>query len=288
MGNFIARPFGQYPSDSSTSTNNSSNDDSPVKITSVEVNADEIGENKEQTQEQGQSRRRSRLIPPRTYDLHITVANDTNIEDLEEVVKSFNWKIHDIRNVQGTTADGSYRHIIVSQKYTGYHPLTEMNRMAREIANNGENVIRKKVELHFNGYESDVPSMYKNSPDNEIPGIIEVHYKCKKRGIFRFSENAIDYLNQQKLALSFNARTSRPIISQRYDSLDTFVMKGISPDISLPKYLEEVEREVVIFDSNNSLDSFWPMCDMAETIFPKENSKPSYEFLPEFIMKNDF
>lgn len=189
------------------------------------------------------------------YDLHITVNPDT----FDKFVIREPWQIHDIRNVQGAP------HLIISQKYIGESPHNELENIAQELERFGAEILRKKIELHFNEYH-DIQNV-----QTDI-GIIEIHYKYRKPGVFGVTKEQIDELNKKKVALSFNVSKMRPIISVRFQNKEMYLVG--KADKRLPEYLEQEELEIVIFDSNNQLDSFWPMRTTADEklsfdLFPK-------------------
>ena len=111
-------------------------------------------------------------------------------------------------------------------------------------------LLRKKTELHFDNYR-DIQNLC--SP----VGTIEVHYKCRKRNIFQVAGEQIEELNKKKMALSFNASTKRPIVSFRFCDAKAYRKGKLNKP--LPWFLSEEEREIVLFDTNQKLDSFWPM-----------------------------
>lgn len=170
-----------------------------------------------------------------TYDLHLTVDPRT----FNAAAMGPLWKLHDIQNVQGIP------HLIVSQKYTGHDFYGELQQMADKLEKNGVYILRRKIELHFSG------------EDTNAEGIVEIHYKCRNRGVFFVPEEHIGELNRKKLAFSFNMSTARQIVSARFLNLNAW-RKGKASD-PLPDWIEEEEREIVIMDTNQSLDSFWPM-----------------------------
>ena len=191
----------------------------------------------------------------RVYDLHITV----NPDGFNPLFVKPPWQIHDIHNVQGAP------HLIISQKYTGNFLYRELERMAEVLQTHGALIKRKKIELHFR-------DCAEARRARNAFGIIEVHYKCKQRGVFPVRKTQIQELNKKKLALSFNMATNRPIISARFSNLETYE-NGKASD-ALPVFLGEEEREIVIMDTNNELDSFWPLrtandCRLVFSEFPQ-------------------
>lgn len=177
------------------------------------------------------------------YDLHITI-DPIGIKGLSVCAP---WKILDIHNVQGAP------HCIVSKKYIGDNPHSELDLMAGMLGLAGASVQRKKIEFHFQN-----PTDFMQVPKHGLSrGIVEVHYKFGRTGAFPVSEEQIAELNRKKLALSFNMATERVIVSARFNCLATFLEMKASDE--LPPFLKEEEREVVVSDTDNSLDSFWPL-----------------------------
>ncbi|MDP3696627.1 MAG: hypothetical protein Q8R55_01185 [Candidatus Taylorbacteria bacterium] len=174
----------------------------------------------------------------RVYDLHITVNRD--VLDTDRIVSP--WKVLYILNVQGEP------HCIVSRKYIGPSPADEISDMVLSLENRGSPVLRTKIERHIDGLDLD---------DIEKTAIIEVHYKYRQRGIFEVNQEQVDELNVKKIALSFSETSRRLIVSARFDGLASY-LKSRAPD-KLPDFLEEEEREVVVYDDNRQLDSFWPI-----------------------------
>ena len=178
------------------------------------------------------------------YDLHITVDPET----LDRQRIAHPWKVLDILNVQGLP------HCIISRKYVGDPPHDELDNIVRKLEVWGAGVQRKKIEFHF---RNTADAMFAAMFFHDAPEIIEVHYKYKQRGVFAVSAEQVEELNRMKLALSFNVATERVIVSARFAGLDAYKM-GREGD-ELPPFLEEEEREIIIFDTNNGMDSFWPM-----------------------------
>lgn len=182
-------------------------------------------------------------LAPNTYDLHITIDSARS----KGLNISGPWKILDIHNVQGAP------HCIVSRKYIGDDPYSKLHLMAGMLGLVGASVQRKKIEFHFQN-----PTDFMQVPRHGLSGgIIEVHYKFRRSGVFSVGEEQVTELTRKKLALSFNMATERVIVSARFNCLATFLEMKASDE--LPDFLKEEEREVVVSDTNNSLDSFWPL-----------------------------
>ncbi len=194
------------------------------------------------------------------YDLHITVSPDS----LNFFSIDFPWQVHEICNVQGLP------HYIISLKHVGSFPHEELKKMADALRSHKVCIVREKIERHF-------PSSFQRVADIGSDGVIEVHYKYAKKGIFQVTEAQIAELNKKKLALSFNVGTLRPIISVRFSDSETYLKKGVQHK-PLPPYLLEEEREVVTFDTNSTLDSFWPMRAMSDKKF-------SFSDFPAWLMR---
>ena len=190
------------------------------------------------------------------YDLHITV----NPDRFDKAFVESRWKIHDIRNVQGI------QHLIISQKYIGPFPLDELKKMADKLQENSALVLREKIELHFDDYIT-------LESETNADKVIEIHYKLKKRGVFGVTGEQISELNKIGIALSFNMSTARRIISVRFKNRNAYL--NFRADGRLPSCLEEEERELVIFDTNNGMDSFWPIRTM-------EDEKFSFDLFPQW------
>ena len=192
--------------------------------------------------------------------MHITIDPDT----LDASYIRNPWRIHDINNIQGKP------HFIISQKYNGSYPAKELKNMAEKLKKEGASIFREKIELHFTDF-TDVGNM---PPTN---GIVEVHYKCKKREVFAVSNEETITLTKNKIALSFNMSTGRPIVSVRFSDVYTYFDRRANYKF-LPAYFDEEEREMVIMDTNNELDSFWPLRTEADEKLSFDNF---HLFLPK-------
>lgn len=175
----------------------------------------------------------------RIYDLHITV--DPRTFDKSFIAKP--WQIHDIHNVQGMP------HLIVSQKYFGKAPHCELKKMSKKLKKVGAKILREKIELHFSALE-DIQKIGNSAKT------VEIHYKLPKRRIFKVTKKQIDELNTKKMAISFNVSATRPIVSFRFCDQEAYKQCKLD---KLPLFAESEEKELVIFDTNTKLDSFWPM-----------------------------
>ncbi len=176
----------------------------------------------------------------KVYDLHITVDPRT----FDPACLGNRWRMLDIQNVQGMP------HFIASKKHIGLNPENELERMASRFERNGVRVLRRKIELTFIAFAD---ARKAGVPD----GIVEVHYKYSRRGAFSVSEAERAELDRKKIALSFNASSGRVIVSARFANLAVYEKCGTKA--ALPPFLEDEEREVVVKDDNNALDSFWPL-----------------------------
>ncbi|GEM_PF-4289053 len=196
------------------------------------------------------------------YDLHITVDPKT----LDTSLLGKEWKALDIYNVQGIP------HFIISKKHEADYPEHELNAMVDKLKSGGARVRRRKIELVFSDLAAAREAMRKTTV-----GIVEIHYKYEKRGAFAVSAEQRRELDEKKIALSFNRSSGRVIVSARFENLQAYE-RAMTSD-PLPPYLEDVEREVVVLDSNNALDSFWPLRTL-------QDPPLTFEMFPEWILQH--
>ena len=180
------------------------------------------------------------------FNLHITV----DPEKFEGIRLGTPWKVLNIQNVQGAP------HCIVSCKYSGDSPMSTMRNMAQGLEKMGARVLREKIEFHFQD-----PSYARRS--SWPLGVVEIHYKYKRRGMFPVGIRRIEELDERKLALSFNEGSQRVILSARFANVNAYKMGGALG--KLPAFLEDEEREIVVFDTNAKMDSFWPLRNEYDT-----------------------
>lgn len=177
-----------------------------------------------------------------TYDLHITIPGK-HADEVERELAPL-WKLLRIENV------GAPMHHIISTKFAGgshlAEPMSVVIGMTKQLNEWGVGIERVKIEQHI-------------TPENiheqiNTNGIVEEHIKSQL-GFTSSPQSRLTEALQTYEAAGSKVK-DKSIISFRYRSIEEWLMYR---EARPPQWVSEVEMELVVFDSNPTMDAFWPV-----------------------------